>query len=168
MKDVVKGKVVIKLGDLVDSDQMSPPEYMWQFDPESADKGCLVNYDPEFSQRVRPGDFVVAGQAFGYGHLHMRGLMGFEKLGVAAVIAESVSPGWYRGAVAGGFPVVVCPSITQKANEGDDLEINVKTGNIKNLTTGDTIKAEPIPAIIREIIDAGGTAAYTDKKLKTT
>ncbi|MBI2858493.1 MAG: 3-isopropylmalate dehydratase [Chloroflexi bacterium] len=169
MQDILKGKVAIKLGDIINSDLMSPPEYMWQMrDPQLIAKVCFTNYDPEFPKRVRPGDFVVAGQGFGHGHLHMGGMAGMKGLSVAAVICESVAPGWYRGAVNGGFPVITCPDITKKVNEGDELEVNVKTGIIKNLTSGESIQAEPVPPIIRAILDAGGIAGYTEKKLAST
>ncbi|MFC2000879.1 3-isopropylmalate dehydratase [Chloroflexota bacterium] len=167
MKNVIKGKVAIKLGDVINSDQMFPPSYMWQHDWEIKPKFCLTNYDPEFPERVRPGDIIIAGKIFGHGHSHMDGLTGFQKLGVSAVTAESFSPGWYRGAIASGFPVIACPGITKKVNVGDELEVNFKTSNIKNLTTGEILKAESIHPIIREILDAGGIAAYAEKKVGT-
>lgn len=163
MKDIINGKVAIKLGDHINADQMAPPGYMWERNPEVLARVSLANYDQEFPQRVAPGDIIIAGQNFGHGHLHMGGLIGFQRLGISAVIAESIAPGWYRGAIADGFPVITCSDITKKVSVGDELKVNFKTGHIKNLTTGEAISAEPIPLILREIINAGGMAAYVER-----
>jgi 3-isopropylmalate/(R)-2-methylmalate dehydratase small subunit len=168
MEEILRGKVAIILGDFVNSDQMTPPQYVWQLhDPEVAARVCLTNFDPDFPRKVRPGDFIATGRGFGYGHLHMGVLKGFQKLGVAAIIAESCVSSWYRGAISSGFPVIICSDITKKASQGDELEIEVTTGVIKNLTSQERFKAEPIPPLLREILNAGGMEAYTNQKLSS-
>ncbi len=158
---ILRGKAAIKLGDVVGSDEMLPAEYMWQTDAKVLARACLTNHDPQFPQRVRPGDFVIAGRGFGFGHIHMNGLNGFMELGVSAVIAESFSPGWYRRAIANGFLVITCQDVTKLVEQGDQLELNLNTGDIRNLDTGMKISSHVLHPLLREIIDAGGLAAYT-------
>lgn len=166
MKNVVKGKVLWKFGNDFNADLIVPSEYMLGEDPEVLAKVCLADYDPEFSKRVTPSDILIAGQNFGYGHPHPAGLLAFLGLEIGILIAESFAPAWYRGAISAAFPVLTCPGITKKADVGHQLETNLKTGKVKNLSTGDTINAEPIHPILMEIIDAGGMPAYAEMRLK--
>jgi 3-isopropylmalate/(R)-2-methylmalate dehydratase small subunit len=164
MQDSVRGRIAIILGNVVGSDEMVPAKYMWQLDADILAANCLTEYDPDFPHNAIAGDFIVAGEGFGFGHLHMNGLIAFKKLGIAAVIAESFSPGWYRAAISDGFPVITCPGITTKVSKRDTLEINLRTGEILDVTTSTRIKGEPLPLILKEIILAGGITAYVNLK----
>lgn len=166
MKNIIKGEVLWKFGDNFDADYIVPAEYRVISDREVLAKVCLIDYDPEFPQRVTPGDILIAGQNFGYGHPHISGLRAFLKLGIGALVAESFAPAWYRTAISSAFPVLRCPDITKKADKGHQLQITFKTGKIKNLTTGETISAEPLHPILMDIIGAGGMRAYADTKLR--
>jgi len=68
-------------------------------------KVCLADYDPEFVRKVRPGDIMIAGRNFGFGHPHQQGLQSLIKVGIAGFVAESYYPNWHRMAVSFGFPI---------------------------------------------------------------
>ena len=75
-------------------------KYIAEKDPEILGEVCLRDYDPEFVNRVQPGDIMIAGKNFGYGHPHQQGIVSLKKKGVAALIAESFYPLWYVSRIA--------------------------------------------------------------------
>lgn len=86
--------------------------------------------------------------------------------GISVVVAEAVTPMWYRNAVNEGLPVMNCKDVTKKVSQGDEIEVNLKTGAVKNLTTGATARAEPVPDFLLDVIEAGSLSAYLKKTYK--
>ncbi|MFC2002027.1 3-isopropylmalate dehydratase [Chloroflexota bacterium] len=124
----------------------------------------LINVNPEFPKKVRAGDIIVAGKRFGHGNIHIWGYHALKEIGVGLIV-ESIARGGLRNAVAAGIPFLpAVESITKKVSQGDELEVNFKTGEIKNLTTNELIKAEPLPQPLLEIIEAGGQQGFLEKK----
>ena len=111
---------------------------------------------------------MIAGRNFGFGHPHQQGLQSLIKVGIAGFVAESYYPNWYRMAVSFGFPAIICPDISNKAGVDQKLDINFHTGEIKNLTTGETLKGESCPPYLKEILDAGGLIQHLIKQLTAT
>ena len=88
-----------------------------------------------------------------------------KEIGIG-LIAESVARGSYRNAVKVGVPFLpAAEDITRKVNQGNELEVNFRTGEIKDLTTGKIITTEPLPEPLLEIIEAGGQVAFLKRKL---
>lgn len=124
----------------------------------------LSSIAPQFPKQVRPGDIIVAGKRFGHGNPHVWGYRVLKELGVGLIV-ESIPRGAFRNAVTAGVPFLpAVKGITKKVNQGDQIEVNFKTGEIKNLTTGELIKAEPLDAPVLEIIEAGGQQGFLEKK----
>jgi len=124
----------------------------------------LSSIAPQFPKQVRPGDIIVAGKRFGHGNPHVWGYQALKELGVGLIV-ESIARGGFRNAVTAGVPFLpAVKGITKKVSQGDELEANFKTGEIKNLTTGELTKAEPLDAPILEIIEAGGQLGFLKKK----
>ena len=163
MQNKIQGKTVWKFGDNFNADLIVGSKYIDEKDPNLLGEVCLHDYDPEFAKNVQPGDIMIAGKNFGYGHPHQQGIVSMKKVGIATLIAESFYPLWYRMAVFYAFPTVVCPGITQKANLGDNLEVDFTTGEINNLTTGESMGAEPVPSFLMEVIQDGGLIKHLQK-----
>jgi len=126
--------------------------------------------NPEFASGVRKGDFVVAGRNFGYGKAHRQGVMCFKMLGISAVIADSIGRGMLKNHLYFGLPALCSEGISDKINQGDELEVNVLNGEIKNLSTGETLRATPAfpPGHpLFPIMEAGGEVSYVKMKLAT-
>jgi 3-isopropylmalate/(R)-2-methylmalate dehydratase small subunit len=102
---------------------------------------CLKFYDPEFSVKVQKGDVLVAGKNFGNSSSRLGGQV-LVYLGVACVICDSSSRIFFRNTWNIGLPVLECPGITKLVNKGDELEVDILTRAIKNLTTGAVAQAE--------------------------
>ncbi len=171
MMDVskLKGKAWV-FGDILDVDfDICPIEATKIGDrPQTEEdwgKFCMTNLDPEFPNKVQKGDFIVAGINFGYGHDHESAPLSIKGCGVSAVICESTNRNFLRNSVHIGVPVIELPGIKKKVSQGDELEVDLKAGTVKNLTTGDTLKFDPYPDFLLEIIEGGGLYPLLREKL---
>src|SRR5690606_35159812 len=72
---------------------------------------AMSDYVADFASTVSQGDLLIGGENFGYGHPHYPAMRAMRHLGIAAVIAESFSPGFFRGEMSMGFPLITCPGI---------------------------------------------------------
>ena len=128
---------------------------------ESLDPAYLRRYlfeeiDAGFAATVAPGDWIVASANFGCGSAMEVAVTAVVGAGVRAVLARSFSRTYYRNAVNNGLLPVVCD--TRRISEGDRLRL--EGGAVYNRTTGETLPAGELPAIMREIVSAGGLVAY--------
>ena len=121
---------------------------------------AMQRYDPDFQSSVRPGDLLIGNRNFGYGHPHYPPMIAMRHLGVAGVIAESFSPGYWRGEIAMGFPQVSCPGIMHAVERWDELEVDWNAGQVRNLTRNIKLEFEPLAEADREMLEAGGLIGY--------
>jgi len=151
------------LGDNVDTDAIAPGRYM-KFGIAEIAPHCLEGVLPEFARSVRPGDVVVGGRNFGAGSSREQAPAALKHLGVAAVVAESFAGLFYRNALNLGLAAVVCAD-ARRIRDGDRLRVSFENGEIANLTTGETLRGEPIPPHLMEMVRDGGLLAHLDKRL---
>lgn len=128
--------------------------------PELA-KHVLEDADPAFASKVKPGDFIVAGSNFGLGSSREHAPLVIKMAGVSAVLAKSVARIFFRNAINLGLPVLVCD--TDKINNGDELEVDMAAGTIKDLTSGQSLTFTPIPPFMACILSEGGLMPYVKK-----
>ncbi len=128
-------------------------------------KYLMINIDPDFPKKVKPGDFIIAGENMGYGHDHESGPLAIKACGVSAVICESTNRNFLHNTINVGVPVIELPGIKSQVKQGDELEVDLKTGTVQNLTTGSTIRFAPYPDFLLEIIGAGGLYPLLREKL---
>ena len=152
-----------KFGDNVDTDQIIPARYLVTSDPEELGKHCLEDADPDFAKKVRVGDVLVGLRNFGCGSSREHAPISIKAAGVSAVIAKSFARIFYRNSINLGLPLFETEA-AEGIDQGDDLELNPTTGEIKNLTKGERYQAQPLPEFAREIMAAGGLMKYVAKK----
>lgn len=134
-------------------------------DPQELGSHCFVDVIPDFPKKVKKGDFVVAGRDFGCGHgLHWEGPIAMKALGVSAVIAESFARDYYRTSWNFGVPLLTCKGISEGVAQGDVLNVDMKAGVVRNLTSGKTLQADPAPPLLMEIQEAGGLTNYVKSR----
>ena len=121
---------------------------------------AMQSYDPDFAKQVKPGDLLVGAHNFGYGHPHYPPMRAMRHLGIAGVIAESFSPGYWRGEISMGFPQVSCPGILDFVERWDDIEVDWTAGVVRNLTQTKEIAFEPLSRADRAMLEAGGLVPY--------
>ena len=151
-----------KFGDNISTDHIVPGRlaHLRSNLPELA-KHVLEDADPTFAERVKPGDFVVGGSNFGLGSSREHAPLVIKMAGVSAVLAKSVARIFFRNAINLGLPVLVCD--TDKINDGDELEVDLEKGTIKDITNGSQLTFSPIPQAMLRILDAGGLMPYIKK-----
>jgi 3-isopropylmalate/(R)-2-methylmalate dehydratase small subunit len=121
--------------------------------------------DPAFARTVRQGDVVVAGENFGVGSSREQAAIALRQLGVAVVVAKSFGGLFFRNAVNLGLAPLVCAEAHRIA-PGDQLAVEPMAGRIENLTTGEVLACEPIPAHLAEMIRDGGLLPHLEKTRK--
>jgi 3-isopropylmalate/(R)-2-methylmalate dehydratase small subunit len=114
---------------------------------------------PDFPKKVKKGDLWVGGSNLGCSSSRNAPSI-LKKKGIGAVLCGSASRIFYRNAINAGLPIFDIGKEVEKIHMGDRVRINVYTGEIKNLTTGEEIKAKPYPDFIMKIVEAGGIGNY--------
>ena len=148
------------LSDNVNTDVIIPGRYNVTTDRTQLARYCLCEVLPEFSQQVQPGDVVMAGHNFGCGSSREHAPAALLASGVRVVIARSFARIFYRNAVNIGLSVLICEDAVLGSSDGDEIEVDLQTGTIRNLTTGQTFQAEPLDPFVERIVAAGGIVEY--------
>lgn len=134
----------------------------------SLSRALVKDIDANFVKAVRPGDVLVAGRNFGCGSSREHAPIAIKASGVACVIAASFARIFYRNALNVALPILECPEAASAIAAGDAVSVDFETGRIVDETTGCAFTAEPFPPFMRELIAAGGLAAYLSQKGRTS
>ncbi len=163
MTDVLHGKAWT-FGRDIDTDLIIPARYLNMKTAEELGQYCMYDADPDFSKKVQPGDILVAKENFGCGSSREHAPIALKGAGVSVVIAKSFARIFYRNSFNTGLPILVAPDAVDGINEGDELTVDLAGGEIKDLTTGRTYQAEPLPPFMRELVEAGGLLPYLKQR----
>ena len=159
-----RGKVW-KYGDDVNTDVIFPGRYTYQIMPPGEMAAhAMEDLDPGFAAGVRPGDVVVAGKNFGCGSSREQAAACLKAAGVQAVVARSFARIYFRNAINLGLAVLQCDEAVDSLEQGDDVEIDFATGEIRSAKG--TFRFLPLPESVLGILEAGGLLEYTRKKLE--
>ncbi|HHH79499.1 MAG: 3-isopropylmalate dehydratase small subunit [Thermoplasmata archaeon] len=160
----VKGKAWV-FGDDIDTDQIFPGAYLTLTDVEEMGKHAMegVPGREDFAKKVAKGDIIVAGKNFGCGSSREQAPIAIKGSGVSVVVAKSFARIFYRNAVNIGLPIIECKEV-EKIHDGDTLEIDLVTGDIKNETRNLRLKGTPVTSLEFEIMEAGGLIPYLKHK----
>ncbi len=159
ISNIITGKVW-KFSDNISTDLIMPgfaalsrPD----LSPEEAAQYCMYSNRPDWAAMVQKGDVIIAGKNFGCGSSRPASRI-LKTLGIDLVVAESIARIFFRNSINLGLPVLTCLNILDAFDEGDIIEANISTGEIKNLTSGKTILGEALPedSPPMEILRAGG------------
>lgn len=158
---VLRGRA-IKLGDNVSTDDIIPGRFAHLRSnlPELA-RHVLEDAMPDFASKVQPGDLLVAGKNLGQGSSREHAPVVIKMSGVAAILAESAARIFFRNAINRGLPVLFCD--TDRIGDGDDLEINLATGRVTDVTSDVTLSCGRMPPIMAAILKEGGLVPYIQK-----
>lgn len=159
---ILRGRAIV-YGDGVSTDQIIPGKYL-KLTEEEAASHAMEGLDPTFVTRVRKGDLIVAGKNFGAGSSREYAASALRIRGVSAVVAPFFARIFFRNAINQGLPVFECPGAAGIA-EGDELEVDVVAGTVRDLTKGTTLAATQLPPHILELIEAGGMIPWLERRL---
>ncbi len=161
---------VWKLGENVGATDLLPARYdkqgmsrQWQ---ECA-RHILEDARPDLAERIRPGDIVVAGTGFGAGHAHYysAAVMGCRTAGVAAFLVDGIGGLFQRACIDFGMPAWAMMGISGFVSEGDELRIDLATGEAENRSTGGAARFKPVAPLILDILGAGGSEPWALRRV---
>ena len=156
---------VHKYGVDIDTDVIIPARYLNTTDPQELAEHCMEDEDPEFVRRVRPGDVIVADTNFGCGSSREHAPIAIKASGVSCVVAKSFARIFYRNSINLALPVLECEEAVDGSESGDELEVELESGAIRNLTRGTAYQAKPFPDFMLALLQAGGLVEYTKRRL---
>jgi 3-isopropylmalate/(R)-2-methylmalate dehydratase small subunit len=158
---MLKGKAH-KFGDGISTDHIIPGRYAHLRSnlPELA-KHVLEDTNADFAKKVKHGDFIVGGSNLGLGSSREHAPLVIKMAGVSAILAKSVARIFFRNAINLGLPVLICD--TDKINDGDEMEIDLAAGIVKDKTNGNTLTTGKIPGVMLKILNEGGLIPYIKK-----
>ncbi len=158
---ILQGKVW-KFGDDISTDHIAPGRYFHLRSnlPELA-KHVLEDAKPDFAREMNKGDFVVAGKNFGLGSSREHAPIIMKIAGINAVLAKSFARIFYRNAINVGLLAVICD--TDKIEEGDELEVDVEKGEIRNKSKGVKFFFSSLSPVMRNILNDGGLVAHINE-----
>ena len=148
-----------KFGDDINTDLITPGRYIMTTDRKQLGQIAFVEYRPEFAKEVQKGDVIVAGNNFGCGSSREHSPVAIKAAGINAVIAKSFARIFFRNSINIGLPLFVCEE-ADKIDDGDDVEIEIKTGEVHDKNKGITLKAKPLPEFIQRIVERGGLVNF--------
>ncbi|TAN63200.1 3-isopropylmalate dehydratase small subunit [bacterium] len=151
---ILKGKAH-KFGDDINTDDIIAAKYLVTTDSVELGKKCMETIAPDFVKQATRGDIIVAGKNFGCGSSREHAPIAIKGVGVSCVIAKSFARIFYRNAINIGLPILEIPQ-AEELNSGDELEVDLVKGEIRNLTQGKTYKSEAFPEFMQKIVEAGG------------
>jgi len=157
--------IVYKVGDNIDTDLIIPARYLNLIDPTELGSHCFEDLDPEFPKKRREGVIVVAGRNFGCGSSREHAPLCLKAWGVQGVVAKSFARIFFRNAVNIGLPVLLCEEAAEGAEPGDEMQFDLFSGSIRNITKGQEYQAKPLPRSMQEIYSSGGLMNYVKGKL---
>ncbi|MBE0481023.1 MAG: 3-isopropylmalate dehydratase small subunit [Dehalococcoidia bacterium] len=149
----------------INTDVIIPARYLNVSDAGELACHCMEDVDPGFISRVGPGDMIVAGTNFGCGSSREHAPLAIKAAGVSCVIARSFARIFYRNALNIGLPILECEEAVDKTEAGDTLEVDLSTGEIRNIDRKLVFRARPFPEFMLELIRAGGLIEYTKQKI---
>jgi len=158
---MLKGKAH-KFGNSISTDHIIPGRYAHLRSnlPELA-RHVMEDADANFVKKVKPGDFIVGGSNFGLGSSREHAPLVIKMAGISAILAKSAARIFYRNAFNLGLPVLICD--TDKINDGDELEVDLTAGTVKDKTNGNTLTFGKIPEVMLMILNEGGLIPYVKK-----
>jgi len=152
---VVRGRVW-KFGDSVDTNIIAPLHFVRRGEIEELAPHTMAALRPEFPEKVHVGDIIVAGGNFGCGSHREEANLVLEKIGIKAIVADSVARIFLRTSINLAYPTLVAPGISSLVEDQEELEIDYPNGRIRNLRSGKEISLPKYPPSVEQIFEAGG------------
>ena len=142
---------IFKFHNDLDTDQIIASQYLLLPNLDEMKSHTFESLDPDFSKKVKPGDFVVGGENFGCG-----------SSGVKAVIAKSFARIFFRNAINIGLPAIVCKDLPDDVKTGDTMELHMSEGTA--VANGKTYSCTKLPEYMQNILNQGGLIASLNRE----
>jgi 3-isopropylmalate dehydratase small subunit len=165
---VIRGRAW-KFGTNIDTDQIIPAKYaIYSLDEKELGKHAMEGVPGKegWSGGVTAGDILVAGSNFGCGSSREIAPVAIRGAGISLVIADSYARIFFRNAINMGYPILQSPQAAEGVDEGDELEVDLEEGIIRNFTKGDQYRSEAFPKFMNELLHMGGLVPWVRMRLE--
>ena len=165
---VIRGKSWT-FGANIDTDQIIPAKYaIYSLDEKELGKHAMegVPGHEGWAPGVTQGDILVAGSNFGCGSSREIAPVAIRGAGISLVIADSYARIFFRNAINRGYPILQSPQAAEGVEEGDELEVDLEEGIVRNFTKGDEYRCEAFPQFMNELLHMGGLVPWVRKRLE--
>jgi 3-isopropylmalate dehydratase small subunit len=153
-----------KFGSDVDTDAIIPARYLNMTDAGELAKHVMEDERPEFFQKVKKGDILLAEKNFGCGSSREHAPLALKAAGISCIIAESFARIFYRNGFNQGLPLLESHEASEAINDGDLVQVDLTTGEIFDVTQQRKFFAKPIPSFMQELIEDGGLIPHLQKR----
>ncbi|MBI3162651.1 MAG: 3-isopropylmalate dehydratase small subunit [Chloroflexi bacterium] len=147
-------------GENMNTDEIIPGRFNITIDPLELAKNVFCEVKPEYAKNVKPGDVIVGGQNFGCGSSREHAPIAIKGSQAKCIIAPSFARIFFRNCINIGLPILECPEAVENITEGDDVDVNLVTGKVINLTKDRAYQARVLPDFVLKIVDAGGIVHF--------
>jgi len=154
----IKGRVWLINRDNIDTDMIYHNKYLAVTQLNEMGKYAFSNLPgyEDFCKKVNPGDIIVTGENFGCGSSRQHAVDCFIALKVGAIIAKSFGAIYERNAINSGLPIMQANLDKLNLKDGDIIEVDFVTGEVKNTRTGKIVKGIPFSKVQLDIYKRGG------------
>ena len=159
----IEGRVW-KFGSDIDTDAIIPARYLNQSDPKELAKHVMEEERPDFLRAVRKGDILLADKNFGCGSSREHAPLALKAAGVSCIIAKTFARIFYRNSLNLGLPLLESPEASEEIKDGDQVRVNLNTGEIFDLTQNTKFHANPIPTFMQNLLKDGGLIPHLRKQ----
>ena len=146
-----QGKI-FKFHNDLDTDQIIASQYLLLPNLEEMKSHAFASLDPDFAQKVKPGDFVVGGENFGCGSSREQAPEIIKALGISCVIAKSFARIFFRNSINNGLLLIEQPDLHDDIKEGDTITVKMNEHVDYN---GKTYPTAALPYNLMDMIQAG-------------
>lgn len=153
-----------RYGDHVDTDVIIPARYLNISDFNELAEHAMEDIDTTFAPNVKAGDIMVAGKNFGCGSSREAAPIVIKVKGIKCIIADSFARIFYRNGINIGLPVLEIGAEVEKIEKGDEVDVDLKTGEIRIVNKKLVIKTKPLPEFCQKIADCGGLVNYVKEQ----
>jgi len=150
--------------DHINTDEIIPARYLNMDQEADLAEHAMEDIDTEFVEKVKPGDVIIAGENFGCGSSREHAVWALRGAGVKAVIADSFARIFYRNCINNGFLVIECQGISEYISNGSEIVIDIKSGEIKDLSNNKVYPFAALPEFAQDMLDKGGLLKLITKK----
>ncbi|MBM3705322.1 MAG: 3-isopropylmalate dehydratase small subunit [Actinobacteria bacterium] len=157
---------VIKYGSNVDTDVIIPARYLNTTSEKELALHCFEDLDADFIKKASHSRIIVAGDNFGCGSSREHAPLSIKASGIKLIIAKTFARIFFRNAINIGLPLIQNAKAAEEIKEGEELEVDLNKGIIKNISSGRKYSITPVPDFIQGIISSGGYINYIKETLK--
>jgi len=162
---IIKGKVH-KFGNDINTDDIIAAKYLDTTDAKELGSHCMETIAPDFSKNVLYSDIIVGGKNFGCGSSREHAPIAIKGCGVSLVVAKSFARIFFRNSINIGLPILELKE-AGRIKEGDELEVDLAKGIIKNLTQDTVYESVVFDEFMQKLIQSGGLMQWIQRNHNT-